>query len=211
MTTLARTLLVTVLATMSLATLVPGAGSAQPAAIAPPADGLSAQDREVLAIAEQLAGEGNQVLEQWITAQAVTEPRLFARLYFPTGKTDPLKYNTPYDTLADRDLVPPQERLLARSPALQYAFITDVNGYVPAHNSRFAQPLTGNNAQDYINNRTKRLLGDLPSLAAARSEAPYLLQRIRLETGDVISEISVPIKVRGKHWGCARVGYRRTE
>jgi len=31
---------------------------------------------------------------------------------------------------------------------LQYAIVTDSNGYVPAHNTRFAQPLTGNTEQD---------------------------------------------------------------
>ncbi|MBC7974211.1 MAG: hypothetical protein H7138_04445 [Myxococcales bacterium] len=89
--------------------------------------------------------------------------------------------------------------------------MTDSNGYVPAHNTRFTQPLTGKPDKDYANNRTKRLLGDLASLRAARSEARYLLQRTALETGEVIYDLSVPIMVRGKHWGCARIGYRRAE
>jgi methyl-accepting chemotaxis protein len=55
------------------------------------------------------------------------------------------------------------------------------------------------------------MLADPTSFAAARSDARSLLQRVRLETGEVISDISVPITVRGKHWGCVRIGYRRTE
>jgi methyl-accepting chemotaxis protein len=199
----------------AFASLLPAAtAAAQPAARAaaePAADTMTAQEREVLAAAEQLATEGSQLLDQWITSQAISELRLFSRLYFPVGKADPQKYATPYDALADRDLVGPEDKALGRSPLLQYAIITDINAYVPAHNARFAQPLTGNASQDYINNRTKRLLGDPASLVAARSEAPYLIQRVRLETGDVIYEISVPLKVRGKHWGCARIGYRRAE
>jgi methyl-accepting chemotaxis protein len=199
----------------ALITLVPAAALAQPAAAAPAteprADNLTPQDREVLAAAEQLANDGSQVLEQWITNQAINETRLFARLYFPIPKTDPQKYSTPYDALADRDLVITEDKILTRSPMLQYAIVTDINGYVPAHNARFAQPLTGNTAQDYVSNRTKRILGDFASLAAARNEAHYLFQRVKLETGDVIYEISVPVMVRGKHWGCARVGYRRAE
>jgi methyl-accepting chemotaxis protein len=151
------------------------------------------------------------VLDQWITTQAITEDRLFARLYYPIPKTEPRKWTTHYDTLADRDLVGPEDKALARSPLLQYAIVTDLNGYVPSHNSRFAQALTGNMAQDYVNNRTKRILGDIASFAAAHNEARYLVQRTRSETGDVIYDISVPIMIRGKHWGCARIGYRRTE
>ena len=87
----------------------------------------------------------------------------------------------------------------------------DNNAYVPAYNSNYAQPLSGNREQDYANNRSKRMLADLPSLLAARSDARYLIQRTRLETGEVLYDLSVPITVRGKHWGCARVGFRRTE
>ena len=118
---------------------------------------------------------------------------MFARLYFPVARTNPQKYTTQYDSLAERDLVGPEDKALARSPTLQYAIVTDINGYVPAHNTRFAQPLTGNAAQDYINNRTKRMLGDPASLLAARSEARFLIQRTKLETGDVIYDLSVPI------------------
>jgi methyl-accepting chemotaxis protein len=177
----------------------------------PPNDGLTAQDREVLAAAEQLATEASQAIEQWITSQASSEDRVFSRLYFPLPKTDPQKFTTPYDTLAERDLVTHEDKALGRSPAMQYAIVTDINGYVPAHNTRFAQPLTGVTAQDYVNNRTKRIFGDLASLTAARSEAHFLVQRVRQETGDMIYDLSVPVMVRGKHWGCARIGYRRSE
>jgi methyl-accepting chemotaxis protein len=137
-------------------------------------------------------------------------------LYFPLPKTDPRKagpqqFATPYTALADRDLSGPQEKALARVALLQYAILTDINGYVPVHNNRFAQALTGNSEQDYINNRTKRMLGDNASLSAARSETRYSIQRVKLETGDVIYDLSVPVNVRGKHWGCARIGYRRSE
>jgi len=204
-------------AVLVAAVALPGTVVGQPATPARPAetplptDNLSPQERDLLAAVDQLASDGAQVLEQWIITQTITEDRLFARLYFPIAKTDPQKYSTPYDALADRDLIGPEDKALAHAPMLQYAILTDINGYVPAHNTRFAQPLTGNVEQDYINNRTKRMLGDAASLQAARSEARYKIQTVKLETGDVIYDISVPVTVRGKHWGCARIGYRRTE
>lgn len=215
--TLHRTLLLAALAAAPLASpaLAQTAATppARPAAAAPDAqaDGLSAQDREVLAAAEQLATETGQAIEQWIITQATTEDKVFSRLYYPIPKTDPLKFSTPYDTFAEHDLVGPEDKTLSRSAAWQYAIVTDINGYVPAHNTRFAQPLTGVSAQDYVNNRTKRMFGDLASLTAARNEGHFLIQRVRLETGDVIYDLSVPVMVRGKHWGCARIGYRRSE
>jgi len=211
-----RTLPRTLLVALAIATSIPAAARAQPAAAMRtagdiPADTLTPQEREVLSAAEQLATDASQLIEQWITTQAITEDRVFARLYFPIAKTDPQKYATPYDALAERDIVGPEDKTLARSATLLYAILTDLNGYVPAHNTRFAQPLSGNAAQDYINNRTKRMLGDTTSLLAARNEQHYLIQRTRLETGDVTYDLSVPVSVRGKHWGCVRIGYRRSE
>jgi methyl-accepting chemotaxis protein len=211
--TLHRTLIVLAVAALPA---IPTAAVAQAAGGTPrtpevASDGLSPQDRDVLAAAEQLAAETSQAIEQWIITQATTEARVFARLYFPIPRTDPQKYSTPYDALADRDLVGPEDKALARATGLQYAIATDINGYVPAHNTRFSQPLTGATAQDYVNNRTKRMFGDLASIIAARNEARFLIQRVKLETGDILYDLSVPVKVRGKHWGCVRIGYRRAE
>jgi methyl-accepting chemotaxis protein len=203
--------------TIAAATSLPIAASGEPATPPPaprapdPVDALSPQDREALSAAEQLAAASAQVLEQWLSTQATTEGRLFSRMYFPIPKTDPQKFSTPYDGLADRDLVGVEDKALTRSTAFQYAIVTDINAYVPAHNSRFAQPLSGVAAQDYVNNRTKRMYADPASLQAARSEARFLVQRTRTETGDVVYDVAVPITVHGKHWGCARVGYRKAE
>ena len=174
-------------------------------------DDLGNQDREVLGWATQLAADTAQILEKWVTTGAITEERLFARLYYPIPRTDPPKYTTEYSTLADRDFAGPQERVVKKSGAVVFAVITDINGYLPTHNQRYAQPLTGNLAFDLVNNRTKRIFGDRTGLAAARNEAPYLLQRYKRDTGELMVDLSVPVYVRGKHWGCVRIGYRQTE
>lgn len=197
------------------AAALPGVALAQPTpattttATTPSPEELSGVERDALSAAEQLAADAGLAMEQWVTSQSVTEPRLFARMYFPVAGSDPLKFTTSYDTFADRDLTPLEDKTLARSTAFQYAIVADVNGYVPAHNTRFAQPKTGNAAQDAAGNRTKRSFGDTASIQASRSEARFLVQRVKLETGDIIGEVSVPLTVRGKRWGSVRVGFRR--
>jgi len=201
------------LALIAAACALPTPSFAQPATASPStsSDSLSAQDREILATAEQLASEATQVLERWISSQAISQDRLFARIYLPVPKTEPYKFTTPYDALAQRDFVAPQDRALSKSPTQVYAIITDINGYVAVHNSRYNQPLTGRPAADYANNQSRRLLGDLASFAAGKNRARYLQQRVQREAGDVIYEISVPVMVRGQHWGCVRIGYNRIE
>lgn len=184
------------------------AQTTEPAAPPAPPE-LSAQDREVLATANQLAAEAAQAMEKWIAAKEISEERLRSRLYYPIAGTDPIKFKTDYDALADRDLVAPQEKALARSSAYVYAVVTDVNGYLPSHNQKFSQPLTGNRAVDLVNNRTKRIFGDRVGLAAARNEAPYLIQHYERDTGEPMADLSVPLVVRGKRFGCVRIGYAR--
>jgi methyl-accepting chemotaxis protein len=113
--------------------------------------------------------------------------------------------------LADRDLPAIQEKFLAKSAVLVFAILVDRNGYVPTHNRQYSQPLTGNRAVDLVSNRTKRIFGDPTGFNAARSEAPFLLQAYKRDTGEVFADMSVPVRVHGKHWGGVRMGYRRVE
>src|SRR5262245_52803088 len=95
--------------------LVLGVLGLYPASAGAEGDNLSAQDREVLGWANQLAGETSQLLERWLQARAISEERLFARLYYPIGRTDPPKYTTDYSGLADRDFPALQEAVVRKS------------------------------------------------------------------------------------------------
>jgi len=172
---------------------------------------LTQQDTEVLQITTDLGREIAQVMEQWLASGAITEDRLFSRLYYPIADTDPVKYNTDYDTLADRDFPNIQEKYLSKSSTFMFAITSDINGYVPTHNKQFSQPLSGNRALDFVNNRSKRFFGDTVGINGARSTAPRLRQTYQRDTGEVAENMSVPITIRGKHWGCVRIGYRRVD
>jgi methyl-accepting chemotaxis protein len=198
----AISLLVPVLANAQAATKVGGAT---------PVEALTPQEREMLALAQEFARRVTETLERWVAAKEVTPERLFSFLYYPMPDTDPPKFTTDYDRLADRDLPGIQEALLARSAAIVFTVTVDRNGYLPTHNQRYAQPLTGNLANDLVNNRTKRIFNDRTGLAAARSTAPFLIQRYQRDTGESMADLSVPVHVLGKHWGAVRIGFRYLE
>ncbi|MGC4092722.1 MAG: hypothetical protein QM756_33545 [Polyangiaceae bacterium] len=172
---------------------------------------LTTQDKEIRGWATAFAADCGKVLEGWIDSQAVTEEKLFARLYYPIPNTNPAKYTTDYDTLSDRDIGPLQERYLAKSLALSYVVLGDLNGYVPTHNQKYSQPLTGNLAVDLVNNRTKRIFMTTVGFRSARSQAPFLLQVNERDNGERALNLSVPVRVHGKHWGAVRFGYRPAE
>lgn len=190
----------------SCAVLRPGAAAAQSRAAQ--SDQLSAQDREMLALANDFSRRCAEALERWIARGEVSEERLFASLYYPIAKTDPPKFGTDWDRLSDRDVLPIEEAVLARSPAIFFTVMVDRHGYLPTHDQRYSLPLTGNLASDLVNNRTKRIFNDRTGLAAARSEAAFLVQRYQRDTGETMVDLSVPLFVRGRHWGAVRIGYR---
>jgi methyl-accepting chemotaxis protein len=89
--------------------------------------------------------------------------------------------------------------------------LVDRFGYLPTHNLRYSQQLTGNLAVDLVNNRTKRIFNDRTGIAAARNRAPFLVQRYQRDTGEVMADLSVPVMVRGAYWGAVRIGYRAVD
>lgn len=172
------------------------------------AETLNAFDQQVKqwaeACREEVVGQFNLLLN----SGKLSVPQLFDTFYIPIPNTEPQKFRTQYDQLSDGVVLPIIDKYLALDKRLVFVIAVDRNGYLPTHNSRFAQPLTGNLDQDSKNNRTKRIFNDRTGLAAARNQEPFLLQRYSRDTGEVMTDLSVPIMVRGRHWGALRIGYK---
>jgi len=105
-------------------------------------------------------------------------------------------------------MVPLQEGLLTQHNWLIYAICCDRNSYVPTHNRRFSQPLSGDEKVDFVNNRTKRIFDDPVGKRCGSHQQPFLLQTYRRDTGELMHDISAPIYVKGRHWGGFRIGYK---
>jgi len=159
-------------------------------------------------VAETSAREIGLLFEHAVHAGEISEAALFDRTYRPVPNTNPQKHTTAFDAFTDRVLPEVQERLLATLPQLAYAGAVDNNGYFPTHNRKFSQPLTGDYDTDLVNNRTKRIFNDRTGARCGSNTRAFLLQTYKRDTGEVMHDLSVPIHVRGRHWGGFRVGYR---
>lgn len=145
-------------------------------------------------------------------AQALQQGRieaaaLFSRDYTPVPGVEPAKFTTPFDALCDELLPPLQEPVAARHPWIVFAICANPDGYVPTHNLRFSQPLTGDRAKDLVGNRTKRIFADRVGRSVGAHTDPYRLQVYRRDTGQIMFDLSVPVFVGDRHWGGFRVGY----
>ncbi len=133
---------------------------------------------------------------------------LFDENYIPIPNTRPQKFHTKFDGFCDKLLPPIQEPVLDGNKEVAYSIACDRRGYVPTHNNRFCQPLTGDEAKDVAGNRTKRLFTDPVGKRCGDHELPFLLQTYRRDTGEIMHDISAPVYVKGRHWGGVRIGYR---
>jgi methyl-accepting chemotaxis protein len=139
----------------------------------------------------------------------LTIDQLFDTFYIPIANTYPQKYKTQYDTLVDQRIQKILDKYLATDRRIIFVVIVDSNGYLPTHNSRYSRPLTGDKEIDSANNRAKRLFNDRTGLAAARNIEPFLLQQYNRDTGEAMYDLSIPISIKGKHWGAVRIGYEK--
>lgn len=162
-----------------------------------------------------LAREGAKAVENAfegaIRSGKLSSDDLFDRQYRPIAGTEPLKYHTRFDKIADQVLPPIQEPLLSRHEGLVFAIACTPDGYVPTHNQEFCQPLTGDAAYDMAHNRTKRLFNDRTGQRCGSHQNPLLMQTYARDTGELMHDLSVPIYVNGRHWGGFRLGYRPEE
>jgi methyl-accepting chemotaxis protein len=159
-------------------------------------------------LARQTAESVGRAMQQAIAAGRLSEERLFGRNYQPIPDTRPQKFHTDSDRVLDEILPAIQEPILESHATVAYAICADGNGYVPSHNRRFSQPLTGDEKKDLLGNRTKRIFDDPVGKRVGAHELPYLLQTYRRDTGEIMHDVSAPIYVNGRHWGGFRIGYR---
>ena len=172
------------------------------------AEELKEFDLKMKGLAEHCADEVDDQFELLLASGRLTVDQLFDTFYVPIPGTDPQKYHTRYDRQIDGIIQPILDKYLGFSERMVFVVAVDRNGYLPTHNSRYAQPLSGDRDADAKQNRTKRMFNDRTGLAAARNTNGYLLQRYNRDTGESISDLSVPIFVQGRHWGALRIGYQ---
>ena len=132
---------------------------------------------------------------------------IFDRNYQPIPETNPVKYTTDYDIVLEKEFQPRYDRMVSELKGSLYCLCVDVNGYAGTHNKCFSHALSGDYETDLLHSRDKRMFDDPTGIRSARNTNPFLLQTYARDTGEVLSDLSLPIFINDKHWGAVRLGF----
>ena len=147
-----------------------------------------------------------KVIEEAIDNGVFSVKDAFDKNYEEIPGFDPPKYHTRYDFYLDKAILAMEDEFL-KDDSVVYAVTVDTNGYLPTHNTRYQQPITGDQKKDLVGNRTKRIFNDPVGIKAAQNQKEAYQQVYYRDTGEVMWDISSPIFVKGKHWGGFRIGF----
>jgi methyl-accepting chemotaxis protein len=133
---------------------------------------------------------------------------VFDRDYQPVPRTQPQKYLTTYVEPFRKELQPVFDEARRRLGS-SYAAVVDYNGYMGTHHSDAAQPMTGDPEVDLPRSRQHRIYFTLTTeQRRARNLEPFLLQTYMRDTGEILNDLSMPIRVDGRHWGAMVAGFK---
>jgi methyl-accepting chemotaxis protein len=142
--------------------------------------------------------------------QLARDHDLWDQQYAPVPGTQPPKYELPYQPAFARELTPVYDAWSRLIPDTAYAICSDMNGYLPAHHSWVSKPPTGDPEHDLAYSRDRRIMRDRGVQRANASQAPFLFQTYLRDTGEVLSDLSMPVLLQGRRWGTLRVGFLST-
>ncbi len=175
--------------------------------------GVETSDTPYIHLAQQVAAQMSQALEQALQQGRISLAQLFDERYQAIPGSQPQQHTTAFNALTDQLFPDFQESALKSLAQVVFCIAADRNGYIPTHNRVYCHPQRpGDVTWNTANSRWRRIFNDRTGLASARNTRPFLLQTYRRDMGGsnfvLLKEASAPIVVAGRHWGGVRLAYR---
>ena len=131
---------------------------------------------------------------------------LFDHNYRPVPETNPQKFTTTFTPYAQelQGLFDQAKQDLGST----YSVAVDVNGYLASHHSGLAEPMTGDPSVDLPRSRHQRLYfnSEAEQRRSVNTET-FLFQTYMRDTGEILNDLSLPIYLKGRHWGAMVSGF----
>jgi len=148
--------------------------------------------------------EAKRECEQMCAEMSAQGHDLFDRRFQQIAGTDPAQYHTSYDEAFAKRFQPYYDRLASEVKGCDLAVIcVGEEAYPPTHVSKYCQPQKpGEKAWNTAHARDKRFHNANRMLHRTSTDtSPFVFQAYVRDVGDIFGLVSVPVYVKGKHWG----------
>ena len=173
--------------------------------------GFAIADRAFVDQAIEARDEVVALVESAIARGEITTAAVFDTRYRLIAGSNPERFDTDFNDFADRHLRPIIDRVTASSPQIEGSVCSDMNGYLPTHQtSRSQAPRADDIEWNTAKCRNRRILLDDATERATKSDAPFMMAVYRFEKGDdysLLKNVFVPIRINGRRWGNFEIAY----
>jgi methyl-accepting chemotaxis protein len=176
--------------------------------------GVATSDAPLIQIVVETAKQISAAFETAIERGELSLDQLMDEKYREIPGTNPKQYLTDYVAITDRILPPIQDPIQKTDPRIVFCVAWAKGGYLPTHNPNYRLPQGPDPVWNNANCRNRRLFSDRAVHKVAANTKPFLLQTYRRDMGGgnfvLMKDLSSPIRVRGRHWGAFRMGFRQS-
>ncbi len=172
--------------------------------------GASTQDKKMVDILQVKVEEINKAYERALRDGRVKDIELFDTNYITIPRTDPQQFLSKF-TYVSEEILPEIIDPPLEDSSVDYLVVQDNNGYIPIHNRNASQAQGSDPIWNNQYSRHRRIYADKVAKKAAESLAPFVIQIYRRDLGgghySLIKDVSAPLYIKGRKWGCVRLGY----
>jgi methyl-accepting chemotaxis protein len=173
--------------------------------------GFSHDDQRYVELALSTRDEIRRLIETAIERGELRPADVFDTNYRLISGSDPERYDNGLADWADRVVQPIIDRVTGTESSIEGSVISDVNGYLPTHQSQRSKPPKPSDREwNDRNCRNRRILADDTTMRAVRSDAPFMMAVYRLERGHeqlMVKNVFVPLWINGRRWGNFEIAY----
>jgi methyl-accepting chemotaxis protein len=173
--------------------------------------GFAHEDQQFVECAVAARDEVRALVEAAIARGEIGSAAVFDTAYRLIPGSDPERFDNDFADWADRHIQPILDRVSDSHPRIEGSVCSDVNGYLPTHQSRRAlPPRPGDPEWNARNCRNRRILLDETTARAVASDAPFMMAVYQLDRGAesvMVKNVFVPLWINGRRWGNFEIAY----
>jgi methyl-accepting chemotaxis protein len=173
--------------------------------------GFAHDDQRYVELAVRARDEIAAMIEAAVERGEIAAADVFDTDYRLIPGSDPERFDNRFADWADRHIQPVIDRVTDSEAAIEGSVCSDINGYLPTHQSKRSKPPRPDDPEwNDRNCRNRRILADETTMRAVKSDAPFMMAVYQLDRGNealMVKNVFVPLWIKGRRWGNFEIAY----